>query len=151
MRRMLAGASLAEGAEIDPSAFAADGRGFVDRMPEPDGLPDWLEQGELDHYVEEFSRTGSTGALNWYRNFDRNWELTERLDGAKVTVPSLFVGGRLDPVLRMTPPEVTEEWLTDHRGSVLVAGAGHWVQQEKPDEVNAALIEFLDDVHGERS
>ena len=51
-------------------------RGFVERMPEPDGLPDWLSQEELDHYIAEFTRTGFTGGVNWYRNLDRNWELT---------------------------------------------------------------------------
>ena len=56
-------------------------------------------------------------------------------------VPSLFIGGKLDPVLLMTRPEAFVDFLTDdHRGNVLIDGAGHWVQQEKPDEVNAALI-----------
>ena len=59
-------------------------------------------------------------------------------------VRSLFIGGALDPVLLMSPPTVSEGWLLDHRGDVLVEGAGHWVQQEEPAEVNAALIGFLD-------
>ena len=77
MRRLLAGATMSRRrrAELDPSFLANDGRGFVDRIPEPDGLPDWLSQAELDHYVAEFTRTGFTGAINWYRNLDRNWEL----------------------------------------------------------------------------
>jgi pimeloyl-ACP methyl ester carboxylesterase len=147
MRRMLCGLSTAN---ADPQAavsmFANDDRGFVERMPEPAGLPDWLTQEELDHYVAEFSRTGFTGGINWYRNFDRNWTLTEALDGSKVTVPSLFIGGAQDPVLMMTPPAAMDGWLEDHRGTVLVDGAGHWVQQEKPDEVNAALVDFVEQV-----
>jgi pimeloyl-ACP methyl ester carboxylesterase len=144
MRRLLANVvSAAEGDAPDPSIFANDGRGFVDRLPEPDGLPDWLSQAELDHYIDEFARTGFTGALNWYRNMDRNWSLTERVAGAKVAVPSLFIGGALDPVLRMTPPENFLEPLSDHRGTVRVDGAGHWVQQEKPEQVNAALVQFI--------
>ena len=80
---MLAGLRLPEEAAFDVNTVSApDGRGFVDRLPEADGLPDWLTQAELDHYVAEFSRTGFTGGINWYRNFDRNWELTEQLDGA---------------------------------------------------------------------
>jgi pimeloyl-ACP methyl ester carboxylesterase len=142
MRRLLA-ATTREGTEMDPSVLAPDGRGFVDRMPEPDGLPDWLSQAELDHFVSEFTRTGFTGPINWYRNFDRNWELTERLAGADVEVPSLFVGGALDPVLLMMPPSVGEASLRDHRGTVLVDDAGHWVQQQAPDEVNAALLGFI--------
>lgn len=58
-------------------------------------------------------------------------------------VPSLFVAGSADPVLLMTPPAVAEGWLSDHRGDVLVEGAGHWVQQERPAEVNAALGDFV--------
>ncbi len=148
MRRMLAGLSPRQsGTGLADSGLAApDGRGFVDRLPEPDGLPDWLSQEELDHYVAEFSRTGFTGGINWYRNFDRNWELTEHIAGKKVEAPSLFVAGAQDPVLLMSPPAIQEGWLTDHRGDVLIDGAGHWVQQEKPDEVNTALLELLDSI-----
>ncbi|MDQ1396214.1 MAG: hypothetical protein QOG64_1473 [Acidimicrobiaceae bacterium] len=150
MRRMLAGLTVVEGATLDASGLSAgDGRGFVDRLPEPERLPDWLTQEELDHYVTAFSATGFTGGINWYRNFDRNWNLTEHLDGAKVEVPSLFIGGSLDPVRFMSPPEVMDGWLTDHRGTVLIDGAGHWVQQEKPDEVNRALLRFVTDIRSE--
>jgi pimeloyl-ACP methyl ester carboxylesterase len=145
MRRMLAGLTVPEGQTLDASGLSApDGRGFVDRLPEPSGLPDWLSQEELDHYTAEFTRTGFTGGINWYRNLDRNWEITPQLDGAKVTVPSLFVGGTLDPVLLMSPVSIQDEVVTDHRGNVLVDGAGHWVQQEAPGPVNDALITFLD-------
>lgn len=147
MRRMLCGTRAdAAAAEVRPSDD--DGRGFVDRFPEPDRLPDWLSQDELDVYSAEFARTGFTGGLNWYRNFDRNWELTPQLADATVQAPSLFVGGELDPVLRMSPPDRQQEWLADHRGTVLVPAAGHWVQQEKPTEVNAALLQFLDGIDG---
>jgi pimeloyl-ACP methyl ester carboxylesterase len=147
MRRLLTSVR-SEGGPPDPAAFANDGRGFVDRIPEPDGLPDWLSQEELDHYIGEFTRTGFTGGLNWYRNMDRNWTLTERVADAKIDVPSLFIGGALDPVITMTPPDNFVDRLNDHRGNVLVEDAGHWVQQEKPSEVNAALIQFIDDIDG---
>jgi pimeloyl-ACP methyl ester carboxylesterase len=144
MLRMLAGLSAPRGGTPGLAGLAApDGRGFVDRLPEPDGLPEWLTQEELDHYVAEFSRTGFTGGINWYRNFDRNWELTEHLAGAKVTVPSLFITGSNDPVNLMSPATVMDGWLEDHRGSHVVEGAGHWVQQEARDEVNAHLLTFL--------
>ena len=147
LRRMLGGLTT-DVTTRDPEAatrmFAPGPEGFVERMSEPDGLPPWLTRAELDHYVAEFTRTGFTGGINWYRNFDRNWQLTERLAGAKVEAPSLFVGGALDPVLMMTPPGTGDADLADHRGNVLVEGAGHWVQQEKPDEVNRALLDFLD-------
>jgi pimeloyl-ACP methyl ester carboxylesterase len=120
-----------------------DGRGMVERLPEPERLPDWLSQAELDHYAATFASTGFTGGLNWYRNFDRNWELTPELAGAKVEVPALFVAGGGDPVLRMASPDSMREQVTDLRDVVVVPGAGHWVQQERPDAVNAALLEFL--------
>jgi pimeloyl-ACP methyl ester carboxylesterase len=120
-----------------------DGRGMVERLPEPERLPDWLSQAELDRYAATFASTGFTGGLNWYRNFDRNWELTPELAGAKVEVPALFVAGGGDPVLRMASPDAMREQVTDLRHVVMVPGAGHWVQQEKPDAVNAALLEFL--------
>jgi pimeloyl-ACP methyl ester carboxylesterase len=149
MTRMLCSVRTPDGG-ADPADMAAffadDGRGFVDRMPEPDGLPEWLTQDELDHYIAEFTRTGFTGGINWYRNMDRNWSLTEQLAGAKVEVPSLFVGGTNDPVLVMSPPSSMDGWLTDHRGTVLVEGAGHWVQQERPDAVNDALLTVLDSI-----
>jgi pimeloyl-ACP methyl ester carboxylesterase len=147
MRRMLAADMSARTDGDMANMFAADDRGFIDRMPEPDGLPSWLAQEELDHYIEEFTRTGFTGPLNWYRNLDRNWELTPQLDGVHVAVPALFIGGSADPVLMMSPPSGMDAWLDDDRGRVLVDGAGHWVQQEDPEPVNAALLSFLHDVH----
>jgi pimeloyl-ACP methyl ester carboxylesterase len=144
MRRMLSGLRLTSDGPVDPAAMLAnDGRGFVERLPEPDGLPDWLAPAELDHYVAEFTRTGFTGAVNWYRNFDRNWELMAATQGAKVAVPARLIGGSADPVMLMTPPETQDGWLADDRGTVIVEGAGHWLQQERPAEVNAALLEFL--------
>jgi pimeloyl-ACP methyl ester carboxylesterase len=146
LRRMLAGLTTNGDPDRTADFFENDERGFVERLPEPDGLPAWLTQAELDHYVAEFTRTGFTGGINWYRNMDRNWELTEHLAGAKVEPPSLFVGGADDPVLMMSPPATMDGWLCDHRGTVIVEGAGHWVQQEKPDVVNGALLEFLDPI-----
>jgi pimeloyl-ACP methyl ester carboxylesterase len=145
MRRLLAG--LARPGGLTEEDFSADdGRGFVERMPEPVALPAWLSQDELDHYVSEFRRTGFTGGINWYRNLDRNWALTEHLAGQQVTVPSLFIGGSEDPVLTMSPPSIQDGWLADHRGDVIVDGAGHWVQQEAPEQVNGALLRFLDGI-----
>ncbi|MFR9806322.1 alpha/beta fold hydrolase [Pseudonocardia sp. RS010] len=140
MRGMLTGLVAGDGTSlIGPD----DGRGVVERLPQPESLPEWLSQEELDHYAAEFARTGFTGGINWYRNFDRNWERTPELAGAHVAAPSFFLAGDADPVLRMTPPDRQAEYLDDLRGQVLVEGAGHWVQQERPAEVNAALLGFL--------
>lgn len=142
IRRMMAGM-----AHIDGATMIAPGpAGFVERMSDPGELPGWLSQAELDHYIAEFTRTGFTGGLNWYRNFDRNWALTERLTGANVVVPSLFIAGAADPVLGFTDHAGSLKYRTDNRGDLLLEGAGHWIQQERPDEVNAALLEFLQQV-----
>ncbi|WP_139272870.1 alpha/beta fold hydrolase [Mycobacterium paraffinicum] len=143
MRRMLGGLRTS-GDPLASSRMVAPGtEGFIDRLPEPDHLPDWLSQGELDHYISEFSRTGFTGGLNWYRNFDRNWETTPELADAKITVPALFIGGTADPVLTFTRPDRASELITGPYRQVMIDDAGHWLQQERPDEVNAALLDFL--------
>jgi pimeloyl-ACP methyl ester carboxylesterase len=144
MRRMMGGL----GASADPAAglrmVAPGPEGFVDRLPEPDGLPDWISQEELDHYIAEFSRTGFTGGLNWYRNFDRNWEITPELTGAKIPVPCLFIAGTADPVLAFTRVDRASEAISGPYRQVMIESAGHWLQQERPKDVNAALLEFLD-------
>jgi pimeloyl-ACP methyl ester carboxylesterase len=110
-----------------------------DRPPRPR----WLTEEDLDVYVETFERTGFTGGLNYYRNLDRNWELTAQLAERRVEQPALFLTGSRDPVQRFAPLEAMDGWVTDLRETVLVEGAGHWVQQERPAEVNAALLRFL--------
>lgn len=121
--------------------------GFLDQMREPEQLPDWLTEADLDFYTNEFKRTGFRGGLNWYRNFDRNWELTAAWQGAQVTVPALFIAGDRDPVLSMipgrSPLETMKPNVPNLRDAILIPGAGHWIQQERPAEVNEALITFL--------
>ncbi|MDG4865304.1 alpha/beta hydrolase [Streptomyces sp. T-3] len=108
--------------------------------------PPWLSEDELTYYVEAFEETGFTGGLNYYRNLDRNWALTEHLDGRLITRPSLFVTGSKDPVGKFMPAHGLERVLTDLRGHVVLDGAGHWIQQERAEEVNAALLDFLSEV-----
>ena len=91
MRRMMGGLRASGDQSAAIRMVAPGPEGFIDRLPEPDELPDWISQDELDHYISEFSRTGFTGGLNWYRNLDRNWETTPELAGAKIAVPSLFI------------------------------------------------------------
>ena len=126
------------------------GTGFLDSLTDTDQLPPWLSQDDLDVMSTEFARTGFTGGLNWYRNYDRNWELGAALDGRTIDVPALFIAGERDPVLLMAPPSLMEGYVTDLRDSVILPGAGHWIQQERPTEVNAALLAFLGSI-GERS
>jgi pimeloyl-ACP methyl ester carboxylesterase len=117
--------------------------GLIERIPEPDGLPSWISADELDHYVAEFSRTGFTGGLNWYRNMDHNWEIQGNLTSAAITVPAMFIAGTDDVVLGFMRPDRAKEVLTGRYSEVLIEGAGHWLQQERPDQVNEALLDFL--------
>lgn len=143
MRRLLGGLRT-DGDQAAGVRMVTPGpEGFIDRLPEPDALPDWLSQDELDHYIAEFSRTGFTGGLNWYRNFDRNWEMTADVADVKITVPCLFIGGTADPVLAFTRADRADEIVSGPYRQVMLEGAGHWLQQERPDEVNTVLLEFL--------
>ncbi len=105
--------------------------------------PEWLSEEELQVYIAAFERTGFTGGLNWYRNMDRNWELTEPFKDSRVEAPALFLTGELDPVRNFMPAEAMRGRVTDLRREIVVPGAGHWVQQQAPEAVNAALLEFL--------
>jgi pimeloyl-ACP methyl ester carboxylesterase len=110
------------------------------RTPTP---PQWLSEQELAVYVDAFERTGFTGGLNWYRNIDRNWELTEAVAERRIEQPALFLTGERDPVRKFMPAEAMHGWVTDLREELVVPGAGHWVQQQEPEAVNGALLKFL--------
>jgi pimeloyl-ACP methyl ester carboxylesterase len=143
MRRMIGGPRRPGDRGAAARMLAPGPAGFIDRLPEPAALPDWISQDEIDHYIAEFARTGFTGGLNWYRNLDRNWETTAEIAGATTAVPALFVAGTADPVLGFTRRDRATEVLTGPYREVMIDGAGHWLQQERPDEVNAALLGFL--------
>ncbi|MGW1836410.1 alpha/beta fold hydrolase [Streptomyces sp. NPDC002067] len=124
--------------------FVPEGGRLSDRFVR-DRTPAWLGETELDHYTAEFTRTGLTGALNRYRNADRDWAATAGLEGAPIPQPSLFIGGTED---------ASTTWLADAIAAFpttlpgltathLLDGCGHWVQQERPDEVNRLLIAWL--------
>ncbi len=119
------------------------GTGWLDWLPRARTLPTWLSEDDLDLYVTEFTRTGFTGGLNWYRNISRNWQLTADLAGGKVTMPAMFLAGEQDLVATFMSDAEMATWVTDLRVRVKLPNTGHWVQQERPDEVNAALLGFL--------
>jgi len=149
MLRMLAGMRAPRSPADEAAALrmlAPGPEGFIDRLAEPARLPAWLSAEELDHYVAEFSRTGFTGALNWYRNFDRNWEIMGRPAAQTIVVPALFVGGNDDPVLSFTRIDRAREVATGPYRQVMLDGAGHWIQQERPAEINAEFLAFLSEV-----
>ncbi len=121
--------------------------GFLSLVPYPETLPPWLSEQDLAVWTENFTRSGFRGGLNYYRNIDRNWALTAPWQGAKIMQPALFIGGTHDVVLHPSfagpALKAMPEQVPNLRDTVLLEGAGHWVQQERPDEVNRALIGFL--------
>ncbi|MEU6539505.1 alpha/beta hydrolase [Streptomyces sp. NPDC047000] len=131
------------GGAPDPH-FVSEGGTLRDRFP-VGRVPGWLGEEDLDFYAGEFERAGLTGSLNRYRNMDRDWEDLAALDGAPVTQPSLFIGGALD---------ASTTWLADAIdafpvtlpglvSSHVLDGCGHWIQQERPAEVNRLLTGWL--------
>ena len=143
LRRMLGGMRTPQDEATALRMLAAGPEGFIDRLPEPQRLPDWLSAAELEHYVAEFTRTGFTGALNWYRNFERNWQIMATPVASTIDAPALFVGGDDDPVLKFTRTDRAREVVVGPYRSVMLEGAGHWIQQERPEEINAELLDFL--------
>jgi pimeloyl-ACP methyl ester carboxylesterase len=127
--------------------FLEAGEPILNSFTDPKDFPSWLSARALDYYVEEYTRTGFTGALNYYRCRDRNWEITAFLDGAVVRQPSLFIGGAADPALE--PIEIRalydqlEAYLPGLRKKVLLRSVGHSAAEEEVDKVNELLIEFL--------
>jgi pimeloyl-ACP methyl ester carboxylesterase len=117
--------------------------GFLGLFAEPETLPAWLTEEDLATFVDQFTASGFTGGLNWYRNLDRNWELMADPPAATIDVPAMFIGGTADPVLAFMRPDRAPEVVTGPYREVLIEGAGHWLQQEKPDRVNELLLDFL--------
>jgi len=124
--------------------------GLVQSRPDPPALPPWLGEADVGFYAGEFARVGFRGGLNWYRNIDRNWELLAPWAGAQVTVPALYVAGERDLVLAFPGMDqlvpALPRFIPNLRKTVILPGCGHWTQQERPVEVNAAMLEFLRDL-----
>lgn len=121
--------------------------GFLSDREDPATLPSWITESDIDFYAAEFKRTGFRGGLNWYRNIDRNWELLAPWAGAKVEVPALYVAGDRDLVVAFKGMDellpALEQFVPMLRAKILLPGCGHWTQQERPAEVNRALLGFL--------
>ena len=120
---------------------------LLDGMKVPDPLPAWLTEADLDYYVGEFKRSGFRGPLNRYRTSELDFAQLEAVADRRIEQPTAFIAGKLDPVLTFLPGidlvANMRERVTDLRLVRLIDDAGHWVQQERPAEVNAALLEFL--------
>jgi pimeloyl-ACP methyl ester carboxylesterase len=128
------------------SFYVDRAKGFLGPSLDPNPLPPWLTEADVDVFAEAFRRSGFRGGLNWYRNIDRNWELTAPWQGAVIAQPALFIAGTRDAVitgsLGARALEELDSVVPNLKRKLLIEGAGHWIQQERPAEVNAALIEF---------
>jgi pimeloyl-ACP methyl ester carboxylesterase len=148
------GAAAIHAAAASGDASAAAGIGMVPhgggmlRGPgAPATLPAWLSEADIDFYAGEFRRSGFRGPLNYYRNVDRNWGLMAAFTGALVTVPALYVAGDRDMVVAIPGMDQhlanMKQFVPALRNIQMLPGCGHWTQQERPGEVNAAIIDFV--------
>ncbi len=153
VRRWLAGFyyGAAFGAPPEATRFAVVPKGTLmsDLLPEPaEGDMPWLTEAELDTYVEAFEKTGFAGGLNRYRCLDLDWADLAAFRGQPVRVPALFVGGEGDGPTAWGASAIARfpDTLPELRGSHILKECGHWIQQEKPEETNRLLLEFLGEV-----
>jgi pimeloyl-ACP methyl ester carboxylesterase len=121
--------------------------GFLSRSVDASALPPWLTEADIEFFAGEFTRTGFRGGLNWYRNIDRNWELLAPFAGACVTVPALYIAGDRDLVVAFRGMDQLianlSKFVPHLQMTLMLPGCGHWTQQERPQEVNAAMIDSL--------
>ena len=140
-----------EGDYKDYVNHPSEGTGYLDVLaPAPDLPWRWMSEADIAYYAQEFAQAGPDlafiGGLNSYRAADRNWELGEPWADANIEVPALFIAGAQDIVLQMIAPDaldIQRQRVPDLRGTVLIEGAGHFVQMERPEETNRALLDFL--------
>ncbi len=130
--------------------FPADkkhGDPLLYRLPEPPMPLPWLSEADVAYYDGQFRQSGFRGPLNRYRNHHRDHEfLRSHPAPREIAMPSLYIGGTKDPVLKMYPGDMIaamKPMLPGLRGCHVLEGCGHWTQQERADEVNRLLIDWL--------
>ncbi len=136
--------------EADPGlpsmAMVTPGGQLRDRLQQPaPGQMAWMTDDDFAFYLGEFERTGLTGGLHRYRNIERDWTELAAWRHAPIRVPSLFIGGDRDGPTRLGRRAIErfDQTLPGLTRSEILAGCGHWTQQERPDEVNQLLLEFV--------
>lgn len=131
----------------NPFGMVSRSTGLLGELPDPGHHPVWMTPGDFEQLVNNFTRSGFTGPLNFYRNLDRNWALQGAFERLRVSVPALFMVGERDPGLAIPGMSALIERMgllvPDLRASVVIPGAGHWLQQETPDQVSNASVGFL--------
>lgn len=143
--KLLTGASAS--GEVNPFGMVSREAGMLAALPAVAQLPAWLGEADLQVYVDAYTRSGFGGALNYYRNLDRNWQFQAVLDGMLLKVPALYMAGEQDPGLRMPGMrdmiDAMDKLAPQLWRREFVPDCGHWIQQERPERVNATLLEFL--------
>ena len=117
-------------------------------LPDPGAqMGPWISEEDVSFYANEFKQSGFRGPLSYYRNMDLTWELTKD-SPRQISQPALFVAGERDGVILMAADALKEldKHVTDLRVNKLIPKIGHWTQQEAPNEVNQALIQFLEEI-----
>jgi pimeloyl-ACP methyl ester carboxylesterase len=116
-----------------------------ERMLSPATLPPWISEADLDVFAREYERTGLAGPLNYYRNLDADWIDLEAVSGRALQVPALFLGGEFDVATWWGAEALARahERIRDYRGSVILPRCGHWMQQERPEDTNRVILDFL--------
>ncbi len=152
IRNMLYGASGDAPRGGENIGMVPNGAGFMRGAAAPAILPAWLGERDVDVYAAQFRESGFRCGLNWYRNVDRNWQLMAPFADSRVTIPALYVAGDRDMVVNFPGMEQLlanlKRVVPELRQILMLPGCGHWTQQERPAEVNAALIEFLRSLPG---
>ncbi|MCP3853905.1 MAG: alpha/beta hydrolase [Actinomycetia bacterium] len=142
----ISGDAIANG-DLDEGwdGFFPAGQTMSEQLIIPEELPAWLHEDDLAFYVEEITRTGFRGGFNWYRNINTLPACLAPWVGTTIEQPAFYMGGSTDMIAGNTPEAIegTRAALPGLRHLEILEGAGHWLQQERPDEVNAALLEFL--------
>lgn len=119
----------------------------LDGLIDPQPFPAWMSDNDLAVYVDAFRAGGFRGPLNRYRAQNLDFADLAELGGRSITQPSAFIAGERDPVRAFIPGMdlYAEPGMacSDFRGSTILPGIGHWVQQEAPDETNVALEAFV--------
>ncbi|MDX2709997.1 alpha/beta hydrolase [Streptomyces sp. PA03-6a] len=123
------------------------GKKFLDICgPSPHTLPGWLSAEDIEHYTRIFMSTGFTTPLNWYRNMNTNWEIAKSWNTAVVGAPSILLIGDRDPIAQFYDiprlASIMRDHVVDLRGVEVVTGAGHWIHQERQNEVERIITEF---------
>ena len=146
-RRLFSAGARVSGTAAETTLEIPENGGFLTKISDPGVPPPWLDAETFAAFVATYRRTGFRGGLNWYRNIDRNWDLSAPWHGAKIHQPALFIAGDRDAVIAGAMGARALAAMPEHvpglTRTLILPGAGHWVQQERAADVSAALVDFL--------